>query len=1367
MKTKGTFKPFLAMLLIFSVIMFMPLASSLGEKTEFDKDKPIKGQIDIVDNWGLPFISTKKATYLITDWTDQCVQDCYGEFLIALEQTDKIFDGMKFKDKKGEERNNNFNVYLIEENGEEYQVQLYEAVCNDVWIEGNETNSTEGYYQEQCVQVENGYETKYRESKTLYDYSPLKAGIYKARLEVKKDAMSSIDAIPIAQGIDLEEWAWFNASWEYKRELTNITDSFITYFNITYDSDMQSDFDDIRFLNGAEDTELNYTLEEKVDGEWADFRVGTNNESAWMYYGNDDATYNGDFNDTYFDPVAYYYLDEASGTVIDQANDYDGTNSGSTTGVDGQIRTNYNFTETTDYIDLGESEWDTLIAGTFSISLWVKFDTVIDHKTIISKWYDGTKVFSIGTGLKGGGSVDKIGIRYDDSGSTGSIEGTNTIVAGTWYHVVMTKNASGMKLYINNYEEINTADTFSSSNNIHLTIGAGGFNGLGNWGPTYGLIDEVGIYDKILTLDQIESLYLTTQPTGFLGAEESSAGISTTLNSPADSLETNNSEVTFNCSAVATGGLEVDNMTLYVWGDSDFTNFTATSGTSNTSTWTNTLSDGNWTWNCLSVADDSQEDWGTSNRTLTVDTTPNIQFETPTQIDNYNSSISWIPINVSVTETYFKNITFNGYDQDSSFTYVYTYTDSTRFENITDAYDGTWEYNVTVCTTTNKCNTTETRTINLDTTAPNITIILPTNNTIINGGSVDINFTATDGGIGIDSCWAHLSNPITWKRISAGDRFIHNYFGTSNWVYFTIDLLGGYRGYNISIPTECRINGTITSDYNETDLYCWNGTTNISILHEDIHLGAHIIYYDVLNCSQSNFTASGNLIGDASMIIYANDTVGNIGSSSIVNFTIVNVSTSSGFNALTVEGSYETYYNVINASDTVSVTGVLYYNGTGYDMTNVSSNFSYSLLLPLNTNYTEIRPVIFSQNFTFNGVSEVFNTTSANQTVKKVDFNVTTSCPSGMTPAFNFTFADEQNLSVQNATSISYNLIYGLTGVNTSTYTIYGSVADTNILQICINESDSGLSVSYGEIQYQIAGDVLRRYYLFDGTAFTNDTIATVLYGLTDYPVATAFQITAQTTTLAVYDDHYLSLLRWYPDLNEYKIVEMGKTDEKGQSVLNAQTNDVDYRIGIYQTSGTLVQLIDPIRMVCQVLPCTYTIYVSSSVVDPTVWTAIQQSLEFNATTSVFTFIWNDPSQDTSLINLTVWADTFSTSTLVCSETSTSFTGVLACNVSGESGILRAEAWRSASPPNLLAQNIQTLKTYFTSTSEGKSLGLILGAILVVFFAFMGIFSPVTMIILSVVALIPLVFLGNITYLIFGGFVIIAFICLHFLKRIT
>ncbi len=512
MKTKGTFKPILAMLLIFSVIMFMPLASSLGEKTEFDKDKPIKGQIDIVDNWGLPFISTKKASYLITDWTDECIQNCYGEFLIEVYSTEKIFDDMKFKNKKGEEKNNEFNIYLIGEEG--YEVPTYETICEDVYFPANETNQTEGYTQEQCSQVQNGSLTKYRESRKLYDYSPLSAGIYNARLEVKKNDMSSIDAIPIAQGIELKEWAWFNSSWTRKRELTNVTDSFITYFNITYDSGMQSDFEDIRFLNGAEDTELNYTLEEKVDGEWADFRVGTNNEtSVYMYYDNDDATYNGNFNDTYFDPVSYYYMDEASGTIIDWAGINDGTNTGADYGIAGKIRTALDFETTeSDNVDCGTATNTGFSSSDFSVSVWFKPESSVGGQGLVTRGAYNQDGWSI---LVGEESFD---LFLSQSGKRHYIYHAGTVDIGSWNYFTVTRSGGTINVYKNN----TLLTPSASANNLvgtdltysptrHLFIGQRDLDDK----SFDGLIEEVGIYDKVLTSDQRESLYLTTQPSGF------------------------------------------------------------------------------------------------------------------------------------------------------------------------------------------------------------------------------------------------------------------------------------------------------------------------------------------------------------------------------------------------------------------------------------------------------------------------------------------------------------------------------------------------------------------------------------------------------------------------------------------------------------------------------------------------------------------------------------------------------------------------------------------------------------------------------------------------------------------------------------
>ncbi|MBN1793027.1 DUF2341 domain-containing protein [Candidatus Woesearchaeota archaeon] len=99
----------------------------------------------------------------------------------------------------------------------------------------------------------------------------------------------------------------------------------------------------------------------------------------------------------------------------------------------------------------------------------------------------------------------------------------------------------------------------------------------------------------------------------------------TTLVSPAHNSAVANTTVVFNCSATDNNGLV--NATLYgnfsgTW-SSDGTN--PFGGTSNSTTFSRTLSEGTYIWNCLAYDDDGNYDWGNSNYTVTVDVTkPNI-----------------------------------------------------------------------------------------------------------------------------------------------------------------------------------------------------------------------------------------------------------------------------------------------------------------------------------------------------------------------------------------------------------------------------------------------------------------------------------------------------------------------------------------------------------------------------------------------------------------------------------------------------------------------------------------------------------------------------------------------------------------------
>jgi hypothetical protein len=477
------------------------------------------------------------------------------------------------------------------------------------------------------------------------------------------------------------------------------------------------------------------------------------------------------------------------------------------------------------------------------------------------------------------------------------------------------------------------------------------------------------------------------------------------------------------------------------------------------------------------------------------------------------------------------------------------------------------------------------------------------------------------------------------------------------------------------------------------------------------------------------------------------------------------------FNATTYESSLEGYYfNIVyDNSYYLGITANLIYNGTSY--TSIKSGTGSNVTFT-KSNLVIPTVAVSGTNLSFywyvtliNGTGSYYlNSTSRQQKVfKGTPLTVNYSCGTGFSPAFNFTFYYEQNLSKVNATTINYYLTYGFSGNNTAN-NISGSFSNVDSFRICLNNSQSYYDVGYGEIQYSVAGSVDRRYYVFGGTRLTNTTVDIPIYALEVSPIATSFLMTAQTTSLVPYIGYYIGLLRWYPSSNSYKTVDMGKTDDKGQTVLRIKTEDVDYKFALYDTNGNLIQLSNSVRLICQTNPCVYTLYINPTPLSLSTFTNIQSSLTFNSTTKVFTFIWNDPSQATQTINLTVYKETGTSSELVCSSTSTGYTGIVICDVSAYSGNLRATATRTASPETYLKELSVWIRDTFI-TAGGGTLGLLLGAILLIVFAFVGIASPVLVIILAVVSLIPMVILGNISMGVFAAIGVVAGVILHVIGR--
>lgn len=168
----------------------------------------------------------------------------------------------------------------------------------------------------------------------------------------------------------------------------------------------------------------------------------------------------------------------------------------------------FDFNGTNNYIEIPSASQINLTAP-FTISVWFRsslwsFNAPINEHAIISKVVDG---------FWGGG-----GFEFYTNGSSGinfgaTISGNNINLVKTgysinnWYHCLTTFNGSKLKMFINGIAvDSSNASNSISINNLPIRIGrragAGNFNCWFN-----GKIDDIGIWNRALTQQEITSLY--------------------------------------------------------------------------------------------------------------------------------------------------------------------------------------------------------------------------------------------------------------------------------------------------------------------------------------------------------------------------------------------------------------------------------------------------------------------------------------------------------------------------------------------------------------------------------------------------------------------------------------------------------------------------------------------------------------------------------------------------------------------------------------------------------------------------------------------------------------------------------------------
>jgi len=194
--------------------------------------------------------------------------------------------------------------------------------------------------------------------------------------------------------------------------------------------------------------------------------------------------------------VSYWKMDESSGNIADSADSNNGTTTNVTYSQTGKIGTALLF-DGTSFIGFGNPT-NLRLSSTGSVSLWFSTINTTGPGVLISKWDGNTARNGYAIYVYNGY------IEGDISDTSNNVYVGSTISVDTWYHFVVTWNGTNTIAYLNGSAVETKGGIATVATAYDFTIGrdsgtvADYFNGS---------MDEVGVWNRVLTSTEITTLY--------------------------------------------------------------------------------------------------------------------------------------------------------------------------------------------------------------------------------------------------------------------------------------------------------------------------------------------------------------------------------------------------------------------------------------------------------------------------------------------------------------------------------------------------------------------------------------------------------------------------------------------------------------------------------------------------------------------------------------------------------------------------------------------------------------------------------------------------------------------------------------------
>jgi Concanavalin A-like lectin/glucanases superfamily/Glycosyl hydrolases family 2, sugar binding domain/Glycosyl hydrolases family 2 len=199
------------------------------------------------------------------------------------------------------------------------------------------------------------------------------------------------------------------------------------------------------------------------------------------------------------DGIAYYPFEEGTGTTTsDEVGSHDGTLVNDPAWTPGHNGNGLQFSGNA-YVDTGAPLVDT-INGNYAVAAWVKIDNLDGFQTAVSQ--DGDT--NSGYFLQYSDQDDRFAFSYVGVRAVAP----TAPVPGQWYHLVGVRDAKAgtLKLYVNGALAGSAAACVADSATGNTVIGRAKYGGnqVDFW---HGAIDQVHVYDRVLTDAEVTELY--------------------------------------------------------------------------------------------------------------------------------------------------------------------------------------------------------------------------------------------------------------------------------------------------------------------------------------------------------------------------------------------------------------------------------------------------------------------------------------------------------------------------------------------------------------------------------------------------------------------------------------------------------------------------------------------------------------------------------------------------------------------------------------------------------------------------------------------------------------------------------------------